>query len=174
MKLAQVSVAALLAACGAACTPAFDWREFMAEGSGVVTTFPCRPDRHTRAVVVADSKARMEMLTCATGGQTFALSFVDVADPARVTDTLLELRAATVANVQGVQSRVVPALVAGMTPNAQAVRLATLGRLPDGVAVHAHAIFFTKGLRVYQATVIGVQPAPEVIETFFSGLKFPS
>ena len=174
MKWAQVSRIALLAACATACAPAFDWREFMAEGSGVVTTFPCRPDRHTRAVVVADSKARMEMLTCATGGQTFALSFVDVADPARVTDTMVELRAATVANIQGVQPRVVPALVAGMTPNAQAVRLATLGRLPDGVAVHAHAIFFTKGLRVYQATVIGVQPAPEVIETFFSGLKFPS
>lgn len=173
MKLAQLSGAALLAACGTACTPAFDWREFMAEGSGVVATFPCRPDRHARDVVVADSKVRMEMLVCKTGGQTFAISFLDVADPARVTATLVELRVVALANVQGVQPRVVPAQVTGMTPNTQAVRLAALGRLPDGAGVQAHALFFAKGLRVYQATVIGAQTAPGVVETFFGGLKFP-
>lgn len=140
----------------------------------MVTTFPCRPDRHARVVEVAESKARMEMLVCAAGGSTFALSFFDVADPARVTATLAALRAVMMANVQGVLPRLVPAQVNGMTPNPEAVRLSLDGRLPDGAAIHAHAAFFVKGLRVYQATVIGAEPGPQVIEPFFDGLKFRS
>ena len=173
MRSPHIVGVAMLAIDLAACTPAFNWREFIAEGSGVVAMFPCRPDRHARPVVVAESKARMEMLVCATGGSTFALSFLDVADPARVNATLGELRAIALANVQGVQPQVVPVQVIRMTPNPQAVRLSAEGRLPDGNAIHVHAAFFAKGLRVFQATVIGAEPAPQVVETFFGGLKFP-
>jgi hypothetical protein len=116
----------------------------------------------------------MELLVCSAGGSTFALGFVDIADPVRVTPALGELRDVMLANVNGAAGRVVPAQVTGMTPNPQALRLATSGRLPDGAPVQAEAMFFVKGLRVYQATVIGTAPAPQVIETFFGGLKFPS
>lgn len=174
MRSAHILGVAMLAIDLAACAPAFNWREFIAEGSGVVATFPCRPERHARHVVVDELKVRMEMLVCATGGSTFALSFLDVADPARVNATLGELRAVALTNVRGVQPQVVPVQVIGMTPNPQAVRLSAEGGLPDGSAIHVHAAFFAKGLRVYQATVIGAEPAPQVVETFFGGLKFPS
>jgi hypothetical protein len=48
------------------------------------------------------------------------------------------------------------------------------GRLPDGAPVQEHAVFFTRGLRVYSATVIGAKPALPAVETFFGGLKFPA
>lgn len=115
----------------------------------------------------------MEMWTCAAGGSTFALSFVDVADPAKVGSTLSELRTVMLSNVHGISPKLAPLQVIGMTPNAQATRMACAGQLPDGTPVQAHAAFFAKGLRAYQATTMGAKPEPSGIETFFDGLKFP-
>lgn len=157
-----------------ACSPALDWRETAAEGSGVVAMFPCRPDRHARSVELAGSKLKMEMLVCPAAGATYALSFADVPEPARVTAALAELRAAALRNVQALQPEIVPARVAGMTPNAEAVRVSASGRLPDGAAVQAHAVFFAKGLRVYQGSVIGAKPEAEANEVFFAGIRFPA
>ncbi len=167
-------IAALLAAaCAAACAPALDWREFVPEGSDVSVSFPCRPDRHARPVVLAGATAQMQMLVCSAGDATFALAFVDVPDPARVGATLAELRRVAVGNVQGGAPQVAPLQVKGMTPNEQAARVSVTGRLPDGAAVQEHAAFFTRGLRVYQATVIGAAPAPQTVDLFIAGLKFP-
>ena len=63
-------VAALLAAL-AACAPPFDWRDVRPEGSGVTMLFPCRPDRHERAVRIAGSELRMQMHSCTAAGATF-------------------------------------------------------------------------------------------------------
>ena len=178
MTRLKTGIAALAAAagvaCGAACSPTLDWREFVPEGSELRVTFPCRPDRHARAVVVAGAKVQMEMLICTAGDATYALSFADLADPARISAALAELRAAAVSNLQGRETGLAPLQVQGMTPNPQALRLVVSGRLPDGATVQEHAAFFTRGLRVYQATVIGSKPAPPAVETFLAGLKFPA
>ena len=167
------SIAALAAVCTAACAPALDWREFVPEGSGISVSFPCRPDRHVRAVVLAGVRMQMQMLSCNAGDATFALAFADVADPTQIGTTLAELRAAAVGNLSGGTAQAAPLQIRGMTPNAQTGRLSVAGRLPDGAAVQEHAAFFTRGLRVYQATVIGASPAAQAVETFVAGLKFP-
>ena len=136
--------------------------------------FPCRPDRHARAVVIAGEKTKMEMLVCTTAGATFAVSFIDLVDPAAVTAAVSELRSKALANIGGIQLSSEPAAVSGMTANAQAARLAMSGKLPDGAAVQEQASFFVKGRRVYQANVIGARLAPEVTDTFFAGLKLPA
>ena len=174
MKPAQVLGAALLAVGLAACAPEANWREFNAEGSGVAAMFPCRPDHHARPVRMAEAQVRMEMLVCAAGGATFALSFVDLTNPAMVSVAIDEWRATALANIGGVKLSSEPARVSGMTPNAQATRLTISGRLPDGAAVQEQAAFFVKGLRVFQASVIGARLLPEMTETFFAGLKLPS
>ena len=116
----------------------------------------------------------MEMLVCAADGANYALAFIDVADPARVAATLAELRAVALANVGGAQPQLAPVQIRGMTPNEQALRMAVAGRLPDGAAVQSHAAFFSHGLRVYQATVIGARPPAEAVQIFFDALKFPA
>lgn len=165
---------AFAAACAAACSPALNWREFVPEGSALIATFPCRPDRQTRSVVLAGAKVPMTVLACSADGATYALGFVAVADPGRITATLAELRAGAVANLQGGRTNVSLLQIKGMSANDQAARLAFTGRLPDGTAVQEHAAFFTRGLRVYQATVFGTKPARQATETFFRGLKFPT
>ena len=166
-------IAALAAIGCTACSPTLDWREFVPEGSGLSVVFPCRPDRHARAVQVAGATAQMEMLVCSAGDATYALSFIDVADQARIAATLVDLRTSAVRNVRGGEPRLTPLRIKGMTPSPQALRLATSGRLPDGAPVQEHAAFFTRGQRVYQASVIGVRPTPQAVQTFFDGLKFP-
>lgn len=167
-------IAALAAAaCGWACSPVLDWREFVPEGSDLSVSFPCRPDRSSRPLMLAGTRVQMEMLACSAGHATFALAFTEVADPARIGATLAALRGSAVANVSGSEPASAPLRIKGMTPNDQAGRLAVTGRLPDGSTVQEHAAFFTRGLRVYQATVIGAEPAPEAVEIFVAGLKFP-
>ena len=167
-------IAALaVAASAAACSPTLDWREFVPEGSALGMTFPCRTDRHARPVALAGTTVQMQMLVCSAGDATWAVSFFDVADPARVSATLAEWRASAVANVQGVAAPPVPLQIKGMTPNEQAVRVTVAGKLPDGAAVQEHAAFFVRGLRVYSATVIGAKPSPQAVEVFFGGLRFP-
>jgi hypothetical protein len=53
-------------------------------------------------------------------------------------------------------------------------RLDLAGRRPDGAAVRQQAVFFAKGLRVYQASVVGETLSGEAVDTFFAGLKLPS
>jgi hypothetical protein len=156
------------------CSPALDWREFEPADSGLVVTFPCRPDRHARNVSVAGATSRMDMLVCAVADATFALSFIDVADPAGVTAALADLRALAVSNLGAAAAQPGEARVRGMSPNPMSARLDLAGRRPDGAAVRQQAVFFAKGLRVYQASVVGETLSGEAVDTFFAGLKLPS
>lgn len=155
----------------AACSPTLDWREFTPEDSGVTVVFPCRPDRHARPLQLVGAKVEMQMLVCSAGGDTFAVSFVDVADPAKVRPALGELRDASLRNVGAAAPPATPFNVPGMTPNPEAVRLAFDGKLPDGRTMRERTAFFVKGMRLYQASVIGAQPSNEAVDTFFAGLK---
>jgi hypothetical protein len=166
-------IAALATASAAACSPTLDWHEYVPEGSALSVNFPCRADHHARPVVLAGAKVQMRMLVCSAGDATWAVSFFDVADPARVSATLREWRTTAVANVQGVAAQPAALQIKGMTPNEQSVRVAVTGRLPDGAVVQEHAVFFVRGLRVYSATVIGARPSPQAVDVFFNGLKFP-
>ena len=155
-----------------ACSPTFDWREARFEGSTLVAMFPCRPDHQERPIELAGRRTTMQMSVCATGGATFAVSVVDLSDPALAAAAQQQLRTVAVANVKGDAPQAVPWRLAGTTPNSETTRLSIRGRLPDGAAVVEHAAFFTQGLKVYQASVIGSAPNPEALETFFAGLKF--
>lgn len=167
-------IAALAAVvAGLACSPTLDWREFQPEDSGITVVFPCRPDRHARAIVVAGHAVRMEMLVCSAGGATFALAFADLPDPAAVASALAELRALAASNIAAAPAPPASLPVPGMTPNPQAARVMLSGTLPDGVAVQEQAAFFAKGLRVYQASVLGPHPVDDAADTFLAGLKLP-
>ncbi len=63
--------------------------------------------------------------------------------------------------------------IAGATPNPQSRFLRIEGRFPDGRVVVVHAAFFVKGVRVYQATVVGQGGGPvgETLETFFNSIR---
>jgi hypothetical protein len=156
----------------AACAPALDWREVRVDGGLLTAQFPCRVERRIRTVALAGASQRMELAACDAGGVTFAVSYLDVADPTRVRAVLEALRDATADNVGASAPQTAPYTLRGMTPNPLAVRLRADGHRPDGTPLQARAAFFVRGMRVYQASVVGTGPAPEAVETFLSGLKF--
>jgi hypothetical protein len=120
------------------------------------------------------------MLSCAAEGNTYAIAFADVADPAAVTAVLDAWRKAAASNLgSGVASiddvapvpALVPLPVPGMTPNVSAGRVHIEGRLPDGAAVVEQAVFFVHGLRIFQASVISPAPVDASLTPFFSALR---
>ena len=169
--------AALLAASAAssmACAPALNWREVRPEGSGLEAVFPCRPDRHERRVALAGAGLSMQMHVCEAAGLIFAISLVDVDAPDRVARVMTEMRALAVSNVGATDSTVAALQVPGMTPNPQAALLDARGRPVGAERLGLRAAFFSKGLRIFQATVVGADPSVEATQPFFAGLQVPA
>jgi hypothetical protein len=169
MPLPRLCAAACLAL--AACTPTLDWREVRPAGGGVLALFPCRPLQDARTVPLAGAPAKVDLQSCQAAGATFALSFTDVQDPARVATTIEALRTAAAGNLGGTPVVAGAAAVSGMTPNPQAQRVRVDGRFPDGTAVREDLLFFVKGTVVYQATVLGARVDAAAVDSFFDGLK---
>jgi hypothetical protein len=153
------------------CAPSLDWREIRPEDSDAVAMFPCKPSTDARMVSLAGARVRMVLVACRAGDATWALTFADVADPAKVTQALQDLRASNAGNLAGAPRVAGPMRVAGMTPNSQAERVEIQGHLPGGDAVRLESGFFVRGTRVYQATVMGKSLDAEAVATFFDGLK---
>ncbi len=159
-----------LAASLLACTPVLDWRETQPPESGAVAMFPCKPDRFMRSVTLAGQKVQMYLASCSAGGATYALSHATLMDPTRIAETLEALRLLAASNIGG-QATVLSALnVPGMTPHRLSERLAIQGRA-DGRVLREEVGVFTRGLRVYQATVIGETLDAQATDTFFAGLR---
>jgi hypothetical protein len=155
------------------CTPALDWREARPEGSGVAMLFPCRPDQHQRDVRIAATTVRMRLSACKAAGLTYSLATAEAADPAQVTPLLAALREQTVANVAGKAVEKPGPAISGATPNPESRFVRIDGRYPDGRPVVEHAAFFVKGLRLYQATVIGDSepPGADSLDSFFGAIR---
>jgi hypothetical protein len=112
----------------------------------------------------------MELHSCEAGGAPFSLAFVDAGDPGRVEPLLAALKASAVANIGGTPAAQ-PFAPPGATPNPGSALLRVQGRLPDGRHVTEHAAFFVRGLRLYQATVLGEALPEDSVQTFFAAIK---
>ncbi len=156
-----------------ACSPALDWRQVRPDGWGLQAAMPCRPDPFQRSVTLAGASVVMGLLVCSTDGHSFALASAELADPARVATSLQALLQAAQANVQGQVLAEQPAAVPGMTPHPAALRRQLSGQMPDGRAVREQVLVFAKGLRVFQATVMGPLVGPAHAGPFFEAIELP-
>ena len=168
------AAAGLLAAMAAlACAPTFDWRESRPEGAGVSLMFPCRPGSTERTTRIGPAAVPMRLHSCSAGGAIFALAAIDAPDPAGVTPMLDALRVQTAANLAGTATEQGAFSPPGATPNPRSARVAISGARPDGRHVVAQAVFFVKGLRLYEATVLNADVAGglEAADTFFGSIR---
>jgi hypothetical protein len=163
---------ALALASLAACAPALDWRDVRPEAAGIQLQFPCKPNGQSRDLSLAGKPVNLALHACAAGGLTWGLAVADVADPALVAPALAELAASAAANLGAAASEALPLRVSGATPNDAAGRQRLNGRLPDGKAVQMQVAVFTRGTRVYQASVLGERVADDAAQTFFDAVRF--
>lgn len=170
VRLVAVVSFALLAGLSA-CTPALNWRDVRPPDSAAQALFPCKPEHHTRRVMLAGAELAMHLSSCTAADNIYALGYVDVGQADRVTPVLQALREAAAGNM-GVATTVQGALVVpGMTPHPLAQRLLWQGHRTDGSSMVMQAAFFTQGTQVYQATVVGSQLDREAVDTFLAGLR---
>lgn len=165
------SIAILLGASLAACTPEFNWREVQPEASGITLQFPCKPQSRTRVAMLAGETVTMTMVSCSVQGQNFALVHAELGDPARVTPALIAMRKALAANADGREVKAEPFALAAMTPNDQAMRVRYAGRSPQGTPIEEAAAFFSRGMHVYQLAVVGAHLDAASVDAFFDNLR---
>lgn len=175
-KVAPLTAVTALLVALAACSPALDWRETPVEGPGLTAAFPCRPIGQRREVVLADVSVQMRLQACEVSGGTFAISVVDVGDPARIAGVMGALRQSTLGKMpaasQAAASAMVGWSVAGSTPQPGAGRWQSWGQRPDRSPLSLDTAVFSRGTWVVQATVISAKPDVEVSGPFFEGLRF--
>lgn len=169
--MARVALQLVAAIVLSACNSSLDWRQMQPEGLGLSAAFPCRPASHARQVKVAGLSTEMTLYACTAQDTTFAVGSLDAGEPARVGDVLVALRAAALANVRGQVRTEGPANVPGMTPHPSALETSFDGSLPDGRPVQESLVVFSRGTRVYQATLVGGKLSAEVVRTFLDALK---
>lgn len=167
-----MSVGALLAAgLAVGCSPTFNWREVRAEPTPLTAILPCKPDRVTREVPMANRKVELTALSCEAGGATFALLFADIGESARLGEVLAQWNIATLANLRNAGGQATPFRPPGALALPQSVQVVAAGQR-HGSKVESHAAYFAQGSRVYQAVIYAGQLRPEAVDGFFSGLRF--
>lgn len=161
-----------------ACSPTFNWRELRPEGTPLQALMPCKPETATRAVPLDGGvPTDLHMLSCDTGGLTFALAWVDMGDAARVPAAVAGWRRASLSavRVDPVRADEPSAQWSTAVPGAtQSQGLAVQGTDHQGRSVQMRALHFVRETQVYQAAVYG--PAlndASVTSTFFDGLRLP-
>lgn len=162
--------------CLAACTPTFNWRTVRAEGAPLQALMPCKPDRAERQVPLGGPQATLHLLSCDTGGLSFAVAWVDAGEPARAEPTLLAWRRASLLAVKAdpalaeQASAEWPARLAGAE---RVLGLQAQGRNHRGEAIELRALHARQGQRVLHAAIYGRAIPPDTAATFFDGLQLP-
>ena len=154
----------------AACNPTFNWREARLDETPLVALLPCKPDRGTRTVPLGGEQVEMRMMGCETGGVSFTVAVVPLADAARAAAMLAPWRSATLANFAAAQPTQQPFRPKGGQPVPDAQRLSANGKQAEGRAVVVQAAWFVRGNQAFQALAYGEALSAEVADSFFAGI----
>jgi hypothetical protein len=155
----------------AACNPTFNWRDVRPDNTRLALLMPCKPDKAQKTVPMAGNPTEMMLLSCDTGGVTFAVATANVKDASKTSTTLAQWQSATLANMKATPAATDVALkLAGATSGAVIVK--ATGQRANGQAINSQAAYFAQGAQVFQAVIYGDNISADVAETFFSGLKF--
>ena len=166
------SISALVVlACVTACNPTFNWRDVRPEGTQLALLMPCKPEAAQKTVPMASQPTPLRMLSCDTGGVTFAVAVADVKDPADIPRALAQWQSATLENMKATPGTPGAAFKLQGLAGAGVLVKAT-GQRTNGQSVGSQAAYFVQGSQVFQAVIYADNLSPEVAETFFSGLKF--
>jgi hypothetical protein len=161
-----------------ACSPALNWREVRLEPSALVALLPCKPDQGTRTVSLGGQPLSMHMMGCEADSATFAVSYVDVPNATQAGAVQTQWKIAMLGNMRATQNRESPFNIKGVADASGAelvqaqVQVQAQGLQPDGRAVAAQGVWFTRGTQVFHAVVYASQINSDAADAFFTGLRF--
>lgn len=160
----------------AACSPTYDWREWQLEGD-LALWMPCKPTQISRDVNLVGRSLTMTVHGCEAGGQSWAISRIQVADPAQVAVVQQALNESLAANLSTRLTRAQVPTAPGLAQAHELRHYELQGHGPDGSVVTADVWSFVHGVQVYQASVLqrggnGEPADKDARDTYFGSLKF--
>lgn len=173
-SIRALASALLFALAALGCAPKFDWREVRPEGAGLSALFPCKPMVESRG---APSAPAMGLAVCRVDELSFSVAWAEVAEPAQVGPVLSEMRESLLGKLQAQPEAAQAIVVAGMTPNAQALQQSFRVAGASATARQGAVAVFARGLRVYQLVMLGARPGAEAAqawETLLGAIKLES
>ncbi len=172
MRSIQFPIYAVLALAGlAACNPTFNWRDVRPADTRLSLLMPCKPDKAQKTVPMGGQPTVLMLLSCDAGGVTFAVAVADVKDASLVKDTLVQWQGASLSSLKANLATPGTAFKSTGLPSG-AVMVSATGKRANGQTVSSQAAYFAQGSQVFQAAIYADKLAPDVADTFFSGLKF--
>ncbi len=172
MRFAIVTIACLAGLTLPGCGATFNWRETPIAATSLTALFPCKPLKASRRLVLGGKEVEMQMTGCDTGGVTLAVGHATITDPNRVGAAMEQWREAALAGIRAKTSTFSALRLEQALEMPQSVRVHAVGARPDGRGLAFQAAWFARGNEVFGALVYGDTLGPEVVDTFFSGLKF--
>jgi len=170
-------VSFLLAACLAACSPKYNWRDYASPDARYRVTFPAKPASATRAIDLDGMRVDMTMTAAEVDGVTFAVGAAEAPDAARARAALDAMQRALLRNIGAdpARARIAASSASASASNAAGSRSAidvdaTGQGQGGGGPMRLVGHFEARGTRFYQVIVVGRDKAvpPEQIEQFFT------
>lgn len=164
-----------------ACSPTFNWREAPLDGVPLRALLPCKPERAEREVPLMGPSAaplNLKMMSCQVGDDTFAVAAVRWSDQTHLNEAVARWKQAAWASVrQSVpQGEKAPTGWAQTAVSAPAVEFKESWSGPGadhrGAPLRAQLLWTAHGDWLVQAAWYSPQPAADVQEAFFGGLRW--
>jgi hypothetical protein len=159
----------------AACQPTYNWRDVTFEGTNLKAQLPCKPDRTSRDVTIAQTLVHLQLAGCEAGDAMWVVMTSRMkqgVDPAQV---LQGWQTATWRTMQASNQQVRPWPAPQALPGA--VRVSAQGVQPNGKPTQAQGVWVAwpegDAVRWVNAMVYHPGIPAELADTFFEGLRQP-
>lgn len=154
----------------AACSPKYDWREVHGTDAPFAVLLPAKPVTVSRPVNLDGVQVTMAMTAAEAGGVSFAVGSAILPDAGAAQLALLAMKKAMLNNIKGtiVTEKTATAAASGSI----ATDIEATGSIGSQPA-RLFARFVAQDKRVYQAVVLGPEPAlsHDAVDAFFSSFK---
>lgn len=162
-----------------ACSPEQNWRDVTLEGGGLRFQLPCKPDRTTRAVSLANVPLELQVVGCESGTAIVALMSAALPPGADASAVMLSWQQATLDNARVEQPLAVGQSQTwhrpGQLPLSASVRVQSAGQRANGEPVRMDAVWGAvaqgERMRLVHAVVYDRQTAPELANTLFESIR---
>ena len=175
MSRRHLFLALACALLAAACSPAYDWREFHFDDAGFTILFPQKPGRAERQLTTPAGEVTMKMVSVRVDDTVFGAASADFATPPDAA-AQAAMHTALLKNLEGtlISDKQVNLGTGGtVLTGREVIKRGTVGSGERAADAQLRARFFVRGKRYYQIAVMGraglVEDAD--LDMFFTSFK---
>ena len=166
----------LAASAIAACSPAYNWRDYSSQDAPFRVMFPDKPAVHKRSIDIGGMTVEMTMTAADVDGTTFAVGSAEAPDAAKATAALGAMKTALVRNIGATITKEKSSSSAvasnGNTNQSATIDIEATG-VQNGTPMKLVGHFEARNKRFYQVIVMGKEKAlsQENTDQFISSFK---